>query len=104
MKRFLLTAGIITSGIVALNSFRTVEQSSITGKVTPVDGATSVWAVSGTDSATANLVNGAFSISAKPGTYKVIVDGKDPYKDVSLEGVEVKEGSPTDLGEIKLQK
>ena len=104
MKRFLLTSGILISGIAGLYAFRTIEQSSITGKVSPADKANAVWAISGTDSTTAKVVSGMFSLTAKAGTYKVVVDAKDPYKDVALEGVVVKDGEATDLGEIKLQK
>jgi hypothetical protein len=34
----------------------------------------------------------------------VIVDAKDPYKDVTLENLEVKQDQPLDVGEIVLQK
>jgi hypothetical protein len=104
MKRLLLTGGIALSGLIGLVAFRGTEQASITGKVTPADGATAVWAVNGTDSTTANIVNGAFSLGVKAGTYKVIVDAKDPYKDVALDNIEVKDGAPVDVGEIKLQQ
>lgn len=104
MKRFILASGILLSGMAGLYAFRTVDQSSITGKVSPADQANAVWAISGTDSTTANVVNGAFSLTAKAGTYKVVVDAKEPYKDVSLEGIVVADGAPTDVGEIKLQK
>jgi hypothetical protein len=104
MKRVLLSCGIVLSGITGLYAFRSVDQSSITGKVTPGDAATAVWAVSGTDSVTANVVNGAFSLSVKDGTYKVIVDAKEPYKDASVDNVAVSGGAPVDVGTIKLQK
>ena len=41
---------------------------------------------------------------AQSGTYKVIVEANAPYKNASKEGVEVKEGEATDLGEIKLEQ
>ncbi|MGC4037118.1 MAG: carboxypeptidase regulatory-like domain-containing protein [Chitinophagaceae bacterium] len=104
MKRVLLACGIVISGITGLYAFRTIDQGSITGKVSPADQANAVWAVSGADSVTANVVNGAFSLSVKAGTYKVIVDAKEPYKDASVDNVTVADGSPIDVGEIKLQK
>ena len=104
MKRLLLASGIVLSGITGLYAFRSVDQSSITGKVSPADQAEAVWAISGTDSVTANVVSGAFSLAVKAGTYKVVVDAKEPYKDASLENVTVADGAPTDVGEIKLQK
>jgi hypothetical protein len=39
-----------------------------------------------------------------PGSWKVIIDAKNPYKDVQLEKVDVTDGKPVDLGEIKLEK
>ena len=104
MKRVLLAGGIVLSGLTGLYAFRPVDQSSITGKVSPADAATAVWAVNGKDSTTANIVNGAFSIAVKAGTYKVIVDAKEPYKDVSVDNITVSDGAPVDVGEIKLQK
>jgi hypothetical protein len=104
MKRFFLAGGILVSGMAVLYAYRPIDQSSITGKVTPADQANAVWAISGTDSTSANVINGVFSLTAKAGTYKVIVDAKDPYKDVALEGIVVKDGGATDLGEIKLKK
>ena len=104
MKRFLLAGGILLSAMAGLYAFRSIDQSSITGKVSPADQANAVWAISGTDSTTANVVNGMFSLTAKAGTYKLVVDAKEPYKDVSLEGIVVNDGAPTDVGEIKLQK
>ena len=92
------------SAITGLYAFRTIDQGSITGKVSPADAAQAVWAVSGTDSITANVVNGAFSLAVKAGTYKVVVDAKEPYKDASVDNVTVADGSPVDVGEIKLQK
>jgi hypothetical protein len=73
------------------------------GKVTPQDGAESVWAI-GTDSTKGIITSGNFSIQVKPGTYKVFVDARDPFKDVSLENLEVRDGQPLDVGEIVLQK
>ncbi len=43
-------------------------------------------------------------LEAKPGIYKVIVDAKQPFKDVLIESVEVTSGKTTDLGEIKVSQ
>jgi hypothetical protein len=40
----------------------------------------------------------------KPGTYKVVVDAKEPYKDAAVDNVAVSDGAPADVGTIKLQK
>lgn len=87
-------------GALAFNSF---DGGTISGKVTPVDGADEVWAISGADTLKAPVTDGAFSVqTAKAGTYTVIIDAKDPYKDATLKDVKVEDGKVTDLGEIKL--
>lgn len=49
--------------------------------------------------------NGAFELGdVKPGIYQVIIEAKSPYKNLVKEGVEVKEGEATDLGEITLEQ
>lgn len=104
MKKHMLTGGIALTAIAALFSFSTITQTGITGKVSPADGAASVWAVSGTDTVKGVISAGAFSLAVKAGTYKVIIDAKEPYKDVQLESVVVKDGQPSDVGEIALQQ
>ena len=104
MKRFFIVVIMILSAILILYSFRNKYQTSIVGRVNPVGGANAVWAVSGRDSTTSNVVNGAFSLEAKQGIYKVVIDAVEPYKDAILENVSVKEGQTVDVGEIMLQK
>ena len=103
MKKSMLTCGIIAASVAGLFAF-TTNQSSITGKVTPADGAQAVWAYGASDSTKGNISGGAFTIDVKPGTYRVVVDAKDPYKDVTLENLEVKQDQPLDVGEVVLQK
>jgi hypothetical protein len=104
MKRFLVVIIVILSSVSILNSFRGKYQTSIVGRVNPVGGANIAWAVSGRDSTTSNVVNGAFSLEAKQGIYRVVIDAVEPYKDAILENVSVKEGQTVDVGEIMLQK
>lgn len=104
MKRFLLLCGIILLVMLTMYAFTDRDQTSIRGRVNPVDGASSAWAIGGRDSATSNIVNGMFSFSLKPGIYKVVVDGIEPYKDAVLENIGVKEGQTVDVGEIILQR
>jgi hypothetical protein len=104
MKHFILICGIVLLSFLCISAFRNIEQTSITGRVNPVDGATSALAISGRDSATSNIVNGVFSFAVKPGIYKVMIDAVEPYKDVTLENIGVKEGQSVDVGEIVLVK
>jgi len=103
MKKRMLTLGVVAASVAGLFAFTTTA-TSITGKVTPADGAEAVWAISGTDSTKGAITSGAFAIEVKPGNYKVIVDAKDPYKDVTLENLEVKQDQALDVGEIVLQQ
>ena len=110
MRKIILT-GAITSVLIGslfpYNAQRPSEiriQTSITGKISPADGADVVWIVSRTDSVKAGVVAGSFAVQVKPGTYKLIVDAKDPYKDIQLDNLEVKQNQTFDVGEIILQK
>ena len=104
MKRFPLLYGIIVIAMLTIFAWNKREVTAITGRVNPVDGANSAWAVGGRDSAASNIVNGNFSFSLKPGIYKVVIDGIEPYKDAVLENISVKEGQTVDVGEIMLQR
>lgn len=104
MKRFPLLFGIIMIAMLTIFAWNKRAVTAITGRVNPVDGANSAWAIGGRDSSASNIVNGNFSFSVKPGIYKVIVDGIEPYKDAVLENISVKEGQTVDVGEIMLQR
>jgi len=97
-----LTATILL--IVALHSFRGSQSGSIGGTVVPADGAVYVWAFQNRDTVKATPINGQFNLPAANGVWKVIVDAKDPYKDVLIENVQVNDGKETNLGEIRLQR
>ncbi|MFI5188591.1 MAG: carboxypeptidase regulatory-like domain-containing protein [Chitinophagales bacterium] len=79
-------------------------QISIIGRTDPVGEANIVWAITGRHSSTSNIVNGAFSFSAKPGIYKAAIDAIEPFKDAVLENIRVKDGQTVDVGEIILQR
>ncbi|AWO01081.1 carboxypeptidase regulatory-like domain-containing protein [Chitinophaga alhagiae] len=99
-KMSLLALAAVAFGAFAFKGF---QGGSITGKVVPADGATEAWAVSGTDTLKAPIAEGAFSFAdAKAGTYTVVIDAKEPFKDATITDVKVEDGKGTDLGEIKL--
>jgi hypothetical protein len=104
MKRYFEAAIILLLLILAASAFRGKYQTSIIGRITPAGSATVAWAVSGLDSSTSTIVNGAFNLTAKQGIYKVVIDAVEPYKDAVLENVNVKEGQTLNVGEIVLQK
>lgn len=78
---------------------------SISGKITPPDGATEVWAFAGSDTLKTAVSQGSVTFeNVKAGTYTVIVNAKSPYKDATIQNVKVEDGKVTDLGEIKLDQ
>ncbi|HTQ66622.1 MAG TPA: carboxypeptidase-like regulatory domain-containing protein [Puia sp.] len=93
---------IVAAGIF---SFKAFFSGSVKGTVTPADGATRAWIVSATDTLKSPIANGSFEIpGVKPGMYKVIIEAKPPYKNVSKDGVNVIDGQTSDVGEIKLSQ
>lgn len=98
----LVVIGIAAAGLFA---FTTLATGSIKGKVSPSDGAVRAWAESATDTVNAAIQNGTFEIdNVKPGTYKIVIEAKPPYKNVAKEGISVTDGQPVDAGEIMLSK
>lgn len=82
-----------------------VEGGSISGKITPADGAAEVEADNGTDKLKGAVSQGAFTIpAAKAGAYTITILGKSPYKNAIIKDVKVEDGKATDLGEIKLEQ
>ncbi len=100
VKTALFTLGLATAGLFA---FRNIDNGSIKGTVAPADGATKVWALSSSDTLKADIQSGSFEITgAKAGTYRLIVEAKPPYRNTAKDNVTVADGTPTNVGEIKL--
>lgn len=105
MKKTFVTLVAVCAMVITLHAFRSAQTSGIKGSISPADAIVStVWAINGTDSLKGQPVKGNFTIPAKTGTWKLIVDAKEPYKDAVMENVQVKEGQITDVGEIKLSQ
>ena len=96
----ILTAAGLTFGLMA---FTAIQTGSIKGTLTPANSVNQVWAISETDSLKVAPDSTSFTIEAKAGTYTIVIDAKDPYKDQTRQDVAVKDGETTDLGEIKLE-
>ncbi len=98
-----IAASLITAaGLFAFTHFKA---GSITGTVSPADAAVRAWAESVSDTLKTPVVAGHFEIpNARPGTYKIIIEARPPYRNVAKDGVLVNDGQPTDAGEIKLEK
>ena len=105
MKSAKLTLVALIIAAAGLFAFNSIKDGSVKGTVTPADAAARAWVISSTDTLKATVDKGVFEISSvKPGTYKLIIEAKPPYKNVSKEGITVADGQPTDVGEIKLEK
>lgn len=102
-----IKVSVIAFAGIALGAmaFRNTEGGSITGKVRPMDGATEAWAIQGSDSLKTPVYDGAFTFKdARAGSYTVIINAKEPFRDATLNDVKVEDGKATDLGEINLQQ
>lgn len=105
MKKTISKFVIAGLAILSFSAMKVLAPTGITGKVTPVDGAEAVWAIKDADSVkTAVSSEGAFSLEVKPGTYKLVVSAKAPYKNAEISQVIVTADNSTDVGEIKLGK
>jgi hypothetical protein len=105
MKSVKVSIFALAAAAIAVLSFRNMEGGSISGKVAPLDGASQVWAVQGADSMKTDIADGTFNLQgAKEGIYTVIINAKQPFKNVTISDVRVDEGKVTDLGEIKLEQ
>jgi hypothetical protein len=105
MKKIKVSVIALAAIAFGAMAFSRTEGGSITGKVRPLDGATAAWAVQGSDTLKTPVSDGAFMFKdARAGTYTVIIDAKEPFKDATLNDVKVEDGKATDLGEINLQQ
>lgn len=105
MKKARLTLTALSIVAAGLFAFNVITNGSVKGTVSPADAAVRAWAISGTDTLRADISEGAFEIKdVKPGTYNVIIEANAPYKNASKEGVEVKDGEATDIGQITLEQ
>ncbi len=100
-RMYLAIAGLALTGVISASGF---EQSAITGRISPANAAETVWVIGVRDSIRAGVASGNFSVAVKAGTYKLLVDAKEPFKDVLLDNLDVKENQALDIGEIILQQ
>jgi len=97
--------GALAVAAAGLFAFAHLKVGSIRGTITPADAGVRAWAESASDTLRAPIVNGAFEITdAKPGTYKVIIEAKPPYRNAAKDGIMVSDGQAADAGEIRIEK
>lgn len=106
MRKYKMMLGFLVvlsaSGLLAFNVFTT---GSIKGVVIPADAATRAWALSSTDTLRATITQGAYEIKdARPGSYRLIIEAKPPFKNAAKDSVTVTDGQATEVGEIRLSQ
>lgn len=95
----------VAIGTTSLLSFQNSKPAFIKGKITPAFYGVNAWAISGKDTLYTSISDGSFEFSnAEPGVYKLIIEARSPYRNMAKDGIVVKEGQPTDIGELTLQK
>lgn len=105
MKKLCAILALLIVFALGAIAYTNIKLGGIIGKITPVDAASSVSLVAGTDTLKAQLNQGVFTFtSLKEGVYTVWIRANAPYKDAIIEKVAVKDSATTDLGEIKLQQ
>jgi|SRR5690606_38704742 len=102
MKKIIRSGFLIFAIIIAVSAFTHYQNTTISGKVIPIDGVDRVWAISDIDSVNVIPDKGVFIIQVKPATYKIVVTAKPPYRDLVVEDIVVEEGKNTDVGELRL--
>ena len=105
MKKISFIIVMILGITVALSAFKSIRTGGIQGSIVPVDGATELYALSGTDTLRAPINNGRFMFTAvKASTYTVWVKANPPYKDATINNVAVVDSASTNVWEIKLMQ
>lgn len=99
----MMTLLLITAGVLSLR-FTDVTTGKIKGQIEPSNGAAKVQALSASDTFSVNVVNGSFEIgNVKPGEYNLSIEAVPPYRSTSRSGVQVTDGTTTDVGIIRLE-
>lgn len=98
----LLSFAIATAGLL---SFQTSKPASIKGKVTPAFYGLQAWAISEKDTLYTTIDDGNFEFTnAEPGAYRLVIEARSPYRNMAKDGITVKDGQATDIGELPLQR
>ena len=105
MKRTKMALSGFAIAAIGLLSFHSLPATSIKGKVTPAKYGVHAWAITDNDTLYTTITDGSFEFSnAKPGVYRIIVEAVSPYRHMAKDGIVVKDGESTDIGELSLAK
>ena len=105
MKKQLWISALCLLAVICLFAFRPQRTGSIKGAVVPADGATQVWVLSAKDTLQSSIRNGSFEIGGiRPGSCAIVIETIPPYKRTTRTGIEVFEGTQTNVGQIQLDQ
>lgn len=105
MKKTILSVCLAGISVLGFTSMRDLAAPTISGKVTPADAADAVWAIKDVDTIKSTIgSDGAFQVEVTPGTWKLVISAKPPYKNAEVNQLEAAEDKNTDVGEIKLSE
>jgi hypothetical protein len=105
MKVAKITSAVFSTLAIGLFAFIVLLGGTVKGTITPLNGGIKCWAISQTDTFQTNIANGAFELSnLKPGTYRITIEAIPPFKNAVREGIDIRNGEVTDIGEIRLQQ
>lgn len=106
MKKIIpLPISIVSLIIVGLLAANRLANGSLKGTISPADAGVRAWAVSATDTLQTGITGGSFEMkNVRPGIYKIIIEANAPYKNATKEGVAIRDGEATDIGQIVLQQ
>jgi len=101
-KIALLGLAITFTGLLSFNKPAT---SLLKGKVTPAFYGVHAWAISENDTLYTTISDGNFEFAvSEPGTYKIVIEARSPYRHMAKDGIVVSAGKETNLGDLPLQK
>ena len=105
MKKTKIALLGLTIAVAGLLSFRQPPTSLIKGKVTPAFYGVHAWAISDNDTLHTTISDGNFQFAvSEPGTYRIVIEARSPYRHMAKDGIVVNAGQQTNLGELSLQK
>jgi len=104
MKKKIAAVGLSGLIILGLSSMKNLD-SVISGKVIPATAVEAVLVIKDADTLRTTVgKEGDFTLPVSPGTYRLLVDAKEPYRDAEMKELVVKAESAVNVGEIKLDK
>lgn len=105
MRNALLQLGLVLIGVTSVHAVKLLKTSSFHARVFPAEAVEKVVAIQGKDSISMYGSEGDYFLTtANPGHWRILVSTKEPYRNASIDVLDVKPGSDRDLGEIDLIK